>query len=224
MDKELIEKYKRELMEMYRSSPAAKYAAAPQNNISEIQSEETGRTNITEEPNRADFTEEPERIDMPPIRGAFPPDDGTGDQQGVYEEGNPSLGEDASDPKGRLVTMVTAVANIYPIEGATVTVFTGPYENMTALDSDITDASGKTKVFELSAPPRSLSMDATPTESPFTLYNLMVEADGYTTNVHLNIPIFRGVTSLQRSNLLPLSASAGNKGPIIYDESTGFGL
>lgn len=129
-----------------------------------------------------------------------------------------------SGETGLLSAAVTAVAGIYPVSGARVTVFTGSPENMTVLESDTTDNSGKTKQFRLTAPARELSMNAGATAAPYTLYNLLVSADGFLDNIHLNIPIFSGITSVQKSDLLPKSVAGGRTEPIIFNEYSSFEL
>ena len=138
-----------------------------------------------------------------------------GAQQGYYEEGKPDIKEDA---------MVTYTDNIYPVKGAKVTVFTGSPENMEITDSDITDESGKTKTFGLAAPPRSLSQQSGTAALPYALYNIAVQADGFLDNIHLNIPVFRGVTSLQRSDLTPIKVAGGRTAPIIFNEFSSYEL
>lgn len=188
MNKELIEKYKNELMRVYRSAhgepakPAAAQAPA-------------------------------ERM----------PDTFSG-QQGAYDPGQPYVPEDSTDENGRLTVMVTTVSGIYPVEDAKVTVFTGDYENQDIKDTDVTNQSGKTKTFELYAPSRSLSMQSGATELPYALYNILVEADGFASNLHLNVPVFKGVTSMQRSNLTPLTILGGSSGPIVYNELSKYPL
>lgn len=196
MDRDLIEKYKNELMKMYRAhaDTRARYAAAP-----------------------AEPAEE-----APPPKEQTPPTDGT--QPGFYIPGEPSKGDDASDVNGRLVAIVTSISYLYPVPDAKVTIFTGPYENMQIVATDTTNQSGRTKVFELSAPERQLSMQSGLSEQPYSLYNMLIDADGFVSNLHLNIPVFRGVTSLQRSNLLPVSAAGDIDGPIIYNESSSYNL
>ena len=145
-------------------------------------------------------------------------------QQGKYTEGTPYGKEDSTDPNGRLTVMVTAISSLYPVEKAKVTVFTGDYTMPYIIDSDFTDQSGKTKTFSLTAPTRELSMEPDTGAQPYTLYNVLVEADGYADNLHINLPIFRGVTSLQRSNLTPLASFGGNKGPIVFNELSNYNL
>ena len=196
MDRDLIEKYKNELMKMYRAhaDTRTRFTAAQAEPIGEI----------------------------PKIEEQTPPTDST--QPGDYMPGGPSLGEDASDENGRLVAIVTSISYLYPVPNARVTIFTGPYEDMQIAATDTTNQSGRTDVFELYAPSRQLSMQSGSTVQPYSLYNMLIEADGFVSNLHLNIPVFRGVTSLQRSNLLPISAAGENTGPIVYNESSSFNL
>lgn len=203
MDENLIEKYKQELMRMYRSAPGAGQSFAVQQ-----------ASAVIPEPNEKEMPA-PDPIGFIGQKG---------EQRGVYDAGETPVPYDSNDLNGKLIAIVTAVSGIYPIPEATVTVFTGPYENMNRINSSVTDESGRIQAFELPAPPRNLSMQSETTERPYTLYNLLVEAKDYVPNIHMNIPVFRGVTSLQKSNLLPLSAIGEAKGPIIYDESAGFEL
>lgn len=146
------------------------------------------------------------------------------DKQGEYKGGTPYDKEDSTDPNGRLSVMVTAISSLYPVEKAKVTVFTGDYKAPNIIDTDFTDQSGKTKTFSLPAPSRGLSMEPDTGAQPYALYNVLIEADGYADNLHMNLPIFRGVTSLQRSNLTPLASFGGNKGPIVFNELSSFNL
>lgn len=43
---------------------------------------------------------------------------------------------------------------------------------------------------------------------PYTLYNLLISADGFLDNIHLNIPVFSGIASVQRSDMLPKAVAA----------------
>lgn len=130
----------------------------------------------------------------------------------------------AAPKKGRLSANVTSVANIYPVRGARVTVFTGSPDSMTVLDSAVTDESGKTRDFLLDAPPKSLSMTSGAPALPYTLYNLLISADGFLDNIHLNIPVFSGIAAVQRSNMLPKAVAGGRTDPIIFNEFSSFEL
>lgn len=126
--------------------------------------------------------------------------------------------------EGYLIGITTAVRSLYPVKNAKVTVFTGDIDNMQIIDSDLTDQSGRTKAFRLPTPEKALSLNENNTAIPYELYNMMVEADGYIKNIHLNIPVFGTVTSLQQSNLLLTETAGVNKGPQIFDEAQKYEL
>lgn len=125
---------------------------------------------------------------------------------------------------GKLIAIVTTLRSLYPLNNATVTVFTGDYDNMQVIARDTTDQSGRTEEFILKTPSKSISLDSSSTSEPFARYNLLIEAEGYIDNIHLNIPVFSGVTSIQSSNMMLLETAGVDKGPQIFDESESFGL
>ncbi|MGN0451257.1 MAG: hypothetical protein ACI4FN_03960 [Acutalibacteraceae bacterium] len=194
MDNELIEKYKKEFLRMYGSSSTSR--------VKPVSAE----------------------VEPPKVQEPRPEEQTPLYRQGEYEEGTPYDKEDSTDPNGRLIVMVTAFSRLYPVENAKVTVFTGDYTAPNVTDTALTDQSGKTKAFSLPAPSRELSMEPDAGAQPYSLYNVLIEADGYADNLHINLPIFRGVTSLQRSNLTPLASFGGNKGPIVFNELSSFNL
>lgn len=128
-----------------------------------------------------------------------------------------------NNQNGRLLGVVTSFNSLYPVQNARVTVFRGEYENMDIIDSDKTDQSGKTKVFSLPTPDKDLSMSPDLAETPYAVYNMAVESDGFLTNIHLNIPVFSGITSIQRSNLILDQDQTGNE-PQIFDEGQKYNL
>lgn len=129
----------------------------------------------------------------------------------------------SAQQNGRLLGVVTSFNSLYPVENARVTVFSGEYENMQILDTDLTDLSGKTKVFTLPTPDKNLSMAPDLSQKPYASYNMLVEADGFLKNIHLNIPIFSGITSIQRSNLILDQDQNGNE-PQVFDEGQKYNL
>lgn len=136
----------------------------------------------------------------------------------------PDTKEARSDGTGYLVGIVSALRSLYPVENAAVTVFTGSYDDMQAIAASVTDKSGRTAPFALSAPSASASQSAGAEAEPYSKYNMLVRAEGYVDNIHLNIPIFSGVTSLQRSDMLLLEAADENKSPQIFDEDERYNL
>lgn len=178
MDKNLIEKYKNEMLNMYKSSKTV--------------------------PTVAPIPENPVPVPQTPM---------------VMPETN------QSETQGGLIGIVTSLRGIYPVKGAKVTVFTGNYyDNMQVIDTDFTDQSGRTKEFRLPAPEKSLSEVSGASDKPYASYNMLVQSDGYIDNIHLNIPVFSTVTSLQDSNLMLLETTGVDKGPQVFDESQEFTL
>ena len=125
---------------------------------------------------------------------------------------------------GNLLAVVTTVRTLYPVPNAKVTVFTGDYQNMKVVDYAFTDQSGRTKVFVLPAPSSALSLDEDNKQIPYAIYNMLDEADGYVDNVHLNIPVFGGVTSIQGSNMLLKETAGANMDVQIFDEAEKYDL
>ncbi len=169
MDRDLIEKYKNEMLKMYKSV----------------------------------------KREIPTVQKAVP----------AVSEFKPQ-----ADGTGNLLGVVTTVDRLYPVANARVTVFTGDWRDMNVIDSDFTDQSGKTKVFTLPTPQKQLSLESDNTIQPYALYNMMVSAEGYLDNIHLNIPVFSGVTSVQGSNLMLKETAGANMENNIYDESQKYNL
>ena len=128
------------------------------------------------------------------------------------------------DGSGGLLAVVTTVDRLYPVNNAKVTVFSGSLDNMQIIDTDFTDNSGKSKVFSLPTPQKQLSLESENTQLPYSTYNMMVTSEGYLDNVHLNIPVFSGVTSVQGSNLMLKETAGINMENNIYDESQKYNL
>lgn len=132
--------------------------------------------------------------------------------------------QNSPNSQGKLIAIVTTLRNLYPINNAKVTLFTGDYNNMNIIATNYTDQSGRTDAFVLETPLEELSLNSENTVRPYALYNMLVEAEGYLSNLHLNIPVFSNTTSLQRSNMLLVETAGVNKGPQIFDETQQFNL
>ena len=122
------------------------------------------------------------------------------------------------DGQGSISANVTAIRQLYPIPNAKVTIFEGDIDNMQVVDTALTDQSGKTKNFILPTPQKNLSLESSNMQLPYSLYGMLVQADGYVDNIHLNIPVFSGVNSVQGSDMMLLETAGADKGPRIFDE------
>ncbi len=143
----------------------------------------------------------------PPIQGA-PPENVSPDTSG----------------EGSITVRVTTLKGLYPVENATVTVFTGDGTERNEYASMLTDQSGRTETIKLPAPNKQLSETAGASSQPYSRYNVSVTADGYLENIHLNIPVFDGVISVQTADLLSVAAAGENLNARIFDESRRYEL
>ncbi len=125
---------------------------------------------------------------------------------------------------GKLLAVVTTVRTLYPVPNAKVTVFSGDYRDMNVIDTAFTDQSGRTRFFSLPTPEKQLSLESANTVIPYAVYNLRIEADGYVDNIHLNVPVFSGVTSIQSSNLMLKETAGADMDAQIFDESQKYDL
>lgn len=140
----------------------------------------------------------------------------------ISEELTPPVFEDGT---GGLQVNVTTLGRLYPVKDALVTIFTGDVQNMTVIETDTTDESGKSGVFNLKTPPASDSQTA---ENggvlPYSKYNVSVHSDGYVQQFAMNVPVFSGVISVQGIDLLPISAAGKNTKPQIINEDNDYNL
>lgn len=185
---DLIEKYKLEMLNMYKSVAVPTQVTMENQNFQEPQ---------------------------PPTENAA---------QSQQTAPNENIVNENGESVGYLSAVVSTIRSLYPVPNAEITIFTGTYPEMNIIATDITDQSGKSKTFTLPTPQKSFSLDSNNINLPYSKYNMMVSADGYLDNVHLNIPVFSGVKSVQRSNMLLRETAGENKGAQIFDEENNYNL
>lgn len=132
---------------------------------------------------------------------------------------------DFEDGTGGIVVNVTTLRGLYPVKNALVTVFTGSGDGTTVIETDVTDESGKSGVFNLKTPPAYESQQA---ENggviPYASYNISVRSDGYVEQIAMNVPVFSGVISVQGIDLIPIAAAGGHTNPQIINEGNNYDL
>ncbi len=134
----------------------------------------------------------------------------------------PNIFEDGT---GGIVVNVTTLGRLYPVKNALITVFTGEPNNMTVVETDITDESGKTGLFNLKTPPAAESQQAENGGArPYAIYNISVRSDGYVEQIAMNVPVFSGIISVQSIDLLPVAAAGQNTSPQIIQEGNDYNL
>ena len=111
--------------------------------------------------------------------------------------------------QGKLVFQITTAGGAIPLEGAEVTLrqSRGPTDaGGDVLSVLYSGRDGKTEVLTLPAPARGYSLeparDGAPV--PYALYNADVRMDGFYKQSYIRIPVFDGITSIQRASLIPL--------------------
>ena len=109
---------------------------------------------------------------------------------------------DRNTTLGYLKVQAITAEGAFPVEGATVLVSDGLTGQSVA--SLRTDSSGFTELLALPAPSRELSQ--TPASAlPYSTYTVQVIKEGYNGVSGLTVPVFDGITAIQRANLIPLS-------------------
>lgn len=135
---------------------------------------------------------------------------------------NPNNFEDGT---GGMQVNVTTLRRLYPVGGAMVTVFTGAPDNMTVIETDTTDESGKSGVFKLKTPMRQESQQPEANGIlPYSSYNVSVKSDGYVEQIAMNVPVFSGVVSVQGIDLTPIAAAGGHTSPQIIEGGNKYNL
>lgn len=114
------------------------------------------------------------------------------------------------DETGQLRISVTEAGGTIPIEGAAVTIS----EYTEGGEGDVlrllsTNRDGNTETVSLPTPPASDSLFPG-SRDPGGLYSIAVKADGYYLYEAVGVPVFAGVTAVQRVNLVPIGAPVGD--------------
>ena len=140
---------------------------------------------------------------------APPENNPAGDPDGI--PGGPGPVRPQMTGAGKLIFQVTTAGGAIPLEGAVVSVMDSIPDAVPDLSDEprivmYTGDDGKTRPLTLPAPARAQSQEAqSPSDPlPYALYNATVELDGYYPQGFSLIPVFDGITSIQRLDLIPL--------------------
>lgn len=108
---------------------------------------------------------------------------------------------------GFLVVEATTANGALPVENAKVSVYkyspSVEGKGGGLLYSVLTDQDGKTIQLALDTKSKDLSMSPG-NKNPFSVYNIVVEKEGYYDSSYINAPVFQGITSVQPVDLIPL--------------------
>jgi len=139
----------------------------------------------------------------------------------------PSVGDKPAQPldgQGKLVFQITTAGGAIPLAGAEVTLRQSRDmgdEGGDVLSVLYSGRDGKTEAVILPAPARRYSLeparDGAPV--PYALYNADVRMDGFYAQSYIRIPVFDGITSIQRASLIPLPENGFEGGVRPDDEN-----
>lgn len=124
---------------------------------------------------------------------------------------------DANTRRGQLQFTVYTARRALPVPNARVVVYKTIGGRDHAFYTYITDMSGQTPEMRLPAPSSTLSQSPSNTVQPFSLYDAFISAPGFNDVLIRDIPVFEGITSMQRVAMVP---SAGS--PQLGSESPDF--
>ena len=112
--------------------------------------------------------------------------------------------------QGKLVFQITTAGGAIPLEGAEITL----RASRSASDGNggeviavlFSGGDGKSEMLTLPAPARTLSLEPAKDGAPvpYALYNADVKLRGFYGQSYIRIPVFDGITSIQRASLIPL--------------------
>ena len=127
-------------------------------------------------------------------------------------------GEPEDTGEGFITVWVVTAGEALPVEGATVVISRIVDGEQMLQGIGTTDISGRTRSFALPAP--SATMSQSPDNpTPFARYNISVSADGFAHARYTNVPVFDGIQSVQRVDLVPVTGD-GNEDTTIDEQSS----
>lgn len=204
MNSDIMQRYMSQAMKMYKAhlqAEAVPVLAEPEN-VPERSPDEANRESAPLPVPEANENEPPVPMGIPEIA---PPAD-------ISEQ----LKEEKS--YGTLTVNVSSTRGLFPVAGAAVSVFYGPYENYRLVGEAQTDESGKA-VFRLETPSAELSETPDSAQKPYATYSVVIDAPGYLRHINLGVPVFAGINSVQDVVLTSTSAANGTEDIVVPDES-----
>jgi len=213
---EAAEKYRREMMRMYNQSGirsenqrgenvTPKQAEINANEANENSKQENTVSEVervTDNANENQKISEEQESEIENERFPEP------DISELSEDMEDNVQFNEAQPENNAVGYIQIVArtglDAFPVSNALVTISYTENGQLIFETSLITDESGKTERVEVPAPSISYSLKPNEGISPYSLYNITIDANGFFRQRSVNVPVFEGVTSLQQFNLVPL--------------------
>ena len=111
--------------------------------------------------------------------------------------------ESKNTGRGTMAFRVYTAREALPVIGAKVIITKQIGGEMHTFSTLTTDMSGQTAPITLPAPEKNLSLDSGNKIQPFSLYDAVVEKNGFAAIRYTGIPVFDGVNSIQRAAMVP---------------------
>ncbi len=113
---------------------------------------------------------------------------------------------DTAENYGTLTVKTESAFGALPVKDATVSFRRQTGDEAKLFAVLLTDEDGETEPLKIPAPPVSNSLFPGG-ETPYSLVNVEVYADGYYSVMLMGVPIFTGISSTQTVNMIPLPES-----------------
>ena len=94
-----------------------------------------------------------------------------------------------------------------PVAGALVSIRGAEEQNRFVVHTLLTDRDGLTEKVSLPAPAVNYSLAPSPAETPYSVYDVEISADGFYTKRINGMSVFAGIDSIQLVNMIPSSSS-----------------
>ena len=106
---------------------------------------------------------------------------------------------------GYLIVKVSTASGAIPVENVTVVLQGNDENNGNVFYSLSTNRDGLTEKVTLPAPSVMLSSAPSPSERPYSTYNIDVYREGYYPQHYRGVPIFSGITAVQNARIIPVA-------------------
>ena len=118
--------------------------------------------------------------------------------------------------QGKLLFQITTAGGAIPLSGAEIILrnFRSATESGDVIAVLYSNEDGKTEAIPLPAPSVQYSLEPAKDGAPipYALYNADVNLDGFYNQSYIRIPVFDGITSIQRATLIPLPENGYSDG------------
>ena len=104
---------------------------------------------------------------------------------------------------GTLRVRAYTAGGALPVEGAIVRVLGASEDTRFEVYQSVTDRDGLSQTFILPAPDVNFSLSPSPSELPYSLYDIEISKNGYYTKRIKGLTVFPGINSVQLINMTP---------------------